>query len=447
MSQLWWQPIQLPDRALTTGYAISTQPIWQLMSGSIFPAPAGVVQYLISSSWAAEGGVPFITAFEFETETPPVNGGVIRLFSGSTRIDATPNINGFTTASLGLTDLANAFFTTIYPMGFNLSGSNYAITAATFSNPAFNITYQIGPIVVGGIPSASLEFGILSASITYDYIESSSYTGMRQGLAINAFTGSPQLSFQPVSTNPTNVFPGDVWFLSSSVDGNSHLNVGDYSVFTASITSRVVTMRQNETTQSVITRFTSSDRPSGSVLAVNSVVTDNWFITANSPDYSGSGIKNVTWGGGIHMSNSGTVAIWGQKNFLVPSGTVTISQSMTIQSGGLIVNNGTVVVNSGTFIIGTGSLLLNSPSGTFTVSGANALLNLTGSNADARLRGVPITAVMIGTTASGSLSPVPRNGTIYINSGSTPEQISIRLNNTWLNFSVVTPDVVDNGEY
>ena len=417
------------------------------MSGSTFPAPAGVVQYLISNSFATEGGIPFIRAFEFETETPPVNGGVIRLFSGSTKIDATPDINGFTTASLTLTDLANAFFTTIHPFGFDKFGTTYAITAATFSNAAFNVTYQIGPIVVSNTPSASLEFGILSASLTYDYIESSSYTGMRQGLAVNAFTGSPQLSFQPVATNPTNVFPGDVWFISSSLDGNSHLNVGDYSVFTASITSRVVTIRQNETTQSVITRFTSSDRPSGSVLAVNSIVADNWFITANSPDYSGSGIKNATWGGGIYMSNSGTVAIWGQKNFLVPSGTTTISHSMTIQSGGLIVNNGTVVVNSGTFIIGTGSLLLNSPSGTFTISGANALLNLTGSNADARLRGVPITAVMIGTTASGSLSPVPRNGTIYINSGSTPEQISIRLNNTWLNFSVVTPDVVDNGEY
>lgn len=417
------------------------------MSGSTFPAPAGVVQSLISNSFASEGGVPFIRAFEFETETPPFNGGVIRLFSGSTKIDAIPDVNGFTTASLTLVDLANAFFTTIHPLGFDRSGSNYAITAATFSNPAFNVTYQIGPIIVGSIPSASLEFGILSASLMFDYIESSSYTGMRRGLAINAFTGSPQLSFQPVTTDPTNIFPGDVWFLSSSADGNSHLKVGDYSPFTASVMSRVVTIRQNETTQSVIARFTSSDRPSGSVLAVNSVVADNWFITANSPDYSGSGIKNATWGGGVYMPNSGTVAVWGQKNFLVPSGTVTISQSMTIQSGGLLVNNGTVVINSGTLTIGTGSVLINSPSGTFTVSGTYAQLNLTGSNADARLRGVPITAVMINSINSGTISPVPRDGTIYINSGTVPEQISIRVNSTWLNFSVVTPDTVDNGVY
>jgi hypothetical protein len=238
-----------------------------------------------------------------------------------------------------------------------------------------------------------------------------------------------------------------MWFVSSSVDGNSHLNVGDYSPYTASITSRVVTLRLNETTQSVITRFTSSDRPSGSVLAANSVIADNWFITANSPDYSGSGIKNVTWGGGIYMPDSGTVAIYGAKNFLVPSGNVTVSQSMTIQSGGLLVNNGTVVINSGTLTIFTGSLLLNSPSGTFTVSGTKATLNITGSSADARLRGVPITTVMIGSVDSGSVSPVPRDGTIYINSGSVPETISIRINSTWLNFSVVTPTSVDNGTY
>ncbi len=447
MSQLWWQPVQLPDKALTPNYAISTQPIWQLMSGSTFPASAGVVSFLISTSFASEGGVPFFTTFEFETESPPTNGGVIRVFSGSIVTDLTPDVNGFTSYSMVCVDLGNAFFSPTYPFGFNLSGSNYAITAATFSNPAFNVVYQIGPIVVGGIPTASLEAGILSASFDFNYIDSSSYTGMRAGLAINAFTGSPQISLQPVTTNPTNIFPGDIWFVSSSIDGNSHLYAGDYSPYTASISSRIVTIRLNETTQSVINRFTSSDAPSSGTLAVNTIVADNWFITANSPTYSGSGIRNDTWGGGFYMPDSGTVAIYGTKNFLVPSGTTIISRSLFIQSGGLLVNNGTVVINSGTISISTGSLLVNSPSGTFIVSGSSAQLLLTGSNADARLRGVPITAVMINSINSGSISPIPRDGTIYINSGTIPEQISIRINGTWLNFSVVTPTFIDNGTY
>jgi len=297
------------------------------------------------------------------------------------------------------------------------------------------------------MPLAELLVGITTSSFDFFSIESNSYSGQRQGLAINAVTSSPQMSFEPVVGDPSTIFPGDIWFVSSSLDGNSHLFVGDYSPYSESIKSEVVTIRLNETTQSVIDRFSTNDRPSGSILAVNSIAIDGWYQTVNTAGNSGSGWRNATWNGGIYMPESGTIGVFGTgKSFIVPSGSASINQSLLIQSGGIQINNGTVTLRSSSLIISTGSILLNAVSASFTISGSNSKLLISGTSADARLRGIPIVAVQISNVNSSSLSNV-RDGTIYINSGTVPEEISFRLNSAWTNFTIVSPGFIEDGTF
>lgn len=247
----------------------------------------------------------------------------------------------------------------------------------------------------------------------------------REGLFLSAVSGSPHISLEPRSGGPDFLLEGDLWYETGS-SANSNLFLGERSAVSNTIVvHRFVTTRNDQTTiDQVVLRFAGSDAPTDVVLGANAVVIDNFFVTVNANGVSGSLIRNATWNGGFFMPNSASVAV---------SGT---NMTFTVPSGAFIVESGSITVASGTLSVFSGNIFLTGPNVQFSISG---------SNVTASLRGNPIVSVQTGSVNSASLSPVPLNGTIYVNTAS--REVSVRAGGSYFELDVDAPDLVDGGSY
>jgi len=460
MSQFWWKLVQIAGNASNRNYPFGTQPQWQLMSGSTFPASSASISDLYNGEWSGSvSGSPWVGLYEFDPfvySIPLVSGSAFRLFpsgSGGPFIETTPSSSGFSSASLICIDPFLALFEPEIPLGINSAGSSFGIAPRPFATQSFsNDPFMDGPITVGVESVGSLTGSLTNLSFHYSIVPVTASVSVRRGLVVNASSGSPQLTLEPVDRNPNGPLPGDIWFRTGSVSnqGNPNFFFADTDVSGTIRINRVVATRVNEPSQSVIARFGTTDAPSGSVLAVNTVVVDDWLITVNSSQESGSGWRNATWNGGIHMSDSGTVGVWSPPsqpmNFLVPSGSL-IAPSASITSGSLIVESGSAIVSSGSITITSGTLTLDGPDSVVELSGSNVVFNISGSGADAFIRGLSVIAVQVGSISASLLTPLPRSGTLYINTGSGAPQIHLRISGSWLPFNLTAPFLVDGGRF
>lgn len=258
------------------------------------------------------------------------------------------------------------------------------------------------------------------------FYAATSASAQRKGLFMSAISGSPHMALVPRSGSPDFLLEGDVWFEESGSTGDGNFFVAERStVGGVIVTHRIVTSREDEISiEQIVSRFTSSDAPSDLRIGANAIVLDNFYVTINSAGVSGSLVRNDTFGGGLFMSDADTVAVFGTgKDFLVPSGSVVIERgSFTILSGSLQVISGNIILR-----------------------GDSSSFNISGSNISASLQGNPIASILTGSVSSESLSPVPTDGTIYVNTGTL--DVSIRASGTFFELDVDAPDIVDGGFY
>ena len=277
------------------------------------------------------------------------------------------------------------------------------------------------------MPTGSLSFSIVGfggAEGPEFFYAITSASAQRKGLFLSAPSGSPQISLVPRSGSPDFLLEGDLWFQESGSAGDGNMFVAEKSLAGGVVVAqRFVTSRENEISiDQIVARFTSSDAPSSLRIGANAVVIDNFYVTINTTELSGSLIRNATWGGGFFMPDIDTVAVSGtNKDFLVPSG------SVVVETGNFTVLSGSVQVHSGNIIL----------------SGENSQFNISGSNVSASLQGNPIISIRTGSVSSESLTPVPIDGTMYVNTASL--DVSVRASGTFFELDVDTIEAVDGG--
>ncbi len=275
-------------------------------------------------------------------------------------------------------------------------------------------SFQFALAGFGGAVGPELFYAFTSAS------------AQRKGLFVSAISGSPPLSLGPRSGSPDFLLEGDIWYQESGSTGDGNLFIAEKSVAEGIIfAQRFVTSRENETTvEQVVSRFTSSDAPNFLRVGANAVVIDNFYVTVNTASLSGSLVRNASWTGGIFMPDVDTVAVFGEKDFLVPSGST-------------IVERGNFTIQSGSITINSGNILLQGDSSSF---------NISGSSISASIQGFPIVSVLTGSISSESLSPVPGDGTVYINTASGDISIFASGGVGFL-MDIKVPAVIDGGTY
>jgi len=256
------------------------------------------------------------------------------------------------------------------------------------------------------------------------YFAETSASAQRQGVFLQAVSGSPQISLQPRSGSPDFLFPGDIWYAESGSTGDPNLFIAEQWVGEVSASAqRFVLSREGETIVQVASRFTTSDAPTDLVIGANAVVVNGFFVTVNTAEVSGALIKNATWDGGFFMPDADTIAVSGSVGLLVPSG------ALTIERGDLSILTGSVNVYSG-------SVTLYGPTASFDISGSNVTASLLGN---------AIMSVKTGSIDSASLSPIPIDGTLYVNTASSA--VSVRAGGATYELDVDAPILVDGGTY
>lgn len=239
-------------------------------------------------------------------------------------------------------------------------------------------------------------------------------TESREGLMINASSGSPQMSLMPQTESfLSNPIPGDVWFGLNVT--SSRFMFADEMGTTAVHNHQVLGAIQGASISSSESDYTQGRGPSGSVLGVNSSVVDRWYVGVGAQNI---GFKNLAWDGGLHMSDSGTVSVYGVgKSFIVPRGRVRVSRDMIVLGGltqlsGLLLNTG-FASNAGLLRIMTGSLYI---SGSMIVRGTNALIRM-GESASMFVNGAAASNVFL-TGSTPNLPSQSFDGSWYLYSGS-----------------------------
>ena len=264
-------------------------------------------------------------------------------------------------------------------------------------------------------------FGAVGPSLYYAFTSASA---QRKGLYLSAVSGSPPISLEPRSGSPDYLLEGDIWYEQSGSAGDGNLFVAEKDAEGTASAHRFVTAREGETVQQIINRFGTSDAPTDLRVGANAVVVNGHFVTINSESLSGSLIWNASWSGGLAMLDANTIVISGSdKNFLVPSG------SASIERGDFVVQSGSIEVYSGNMVI----------------KGDSASFDISGSSISASLQGNPIMSILTGSINSGSLSPVPIDGTLYVNTSSLEK--SLRASGTYFDLDFTAPSVVDGGSY
>lgn len=438
----------MPGNAPNNVRPVGTKPIWQLMSGSSV-CPGAVISYLNSTAWVSEGNTPWMTLYEYTTgRVPPTNLGSLRVFLSGSYGDVVSS-SGYTSVPLGWSDQALSYFTSSYEFTVNKAGTSYAVAPQDFPSSSYTSDQVAGPFTVGATLYGSLQ--CLMQDIHLYYGLTTANTTQRQGLYISAISGSPPLSFEPIAQTPIEIFEGDIWMYTGSVDSfnnywASSLYIGERDISGSTHAARVATTRVGESSSlQLFNRLATGDRPTGSVLAVNSVVVDEWLYTYNSPSASGAGWVNLSWGGGLYMPDSGTVAVYGAgKDFLVPSGNLYINRDI-YATGSVYLASGNVYLESGALRINTGSLQLYDTNAYVYLSGVSASLLISGTQASAYLRGSPVMNIITGSTLPTALSPQPRDATLYVKTNES--RVFVRISGSWIEFSGDAPAVMDGGSY
>lgn len=182
-------------------------------------------------------------------------------------------------------------------------------------------------------------------------------TESREGLFVNASTGSPHISLMPQTESfLSSPIVGDVWFgLNVS---SSRFMFADRAGSTIVYNQQILGAVRGASISSSESSFAQGLGPSGSVLGVNASILDRWYVSAGSKNI---GFRNLAWDGGITMVDSGAVSVYGVgKSFIVPRGQIRVARNLQIQGGlvrlsGLLLNTG-FAPNAGLLRILTGSL-------------------------------------------------------------------------------------------
>lgn len=275
-------------------------------------------------------------------------------------------------SQLGVTEFAIGPATTTFAIGSVIL--SWSQTTDITPGPIFSIDYSTTP------PAPTYSSLFVSFSNVYFEYSLVSSSVPRQGIYGSARTGSPQLSFEPMTGSISESFAGDVWFLSASQYSGTYTSLrineeyvsSSYSSsYSASVTQSFTSSfylsrytypivgRTNESSSiQIFNRYQTGEAPVNTLAAANTFVTDGWFETINTTLTSGSGWRNVPWGGGVYMPNSGTVSISGSKIFSVPSGQTILSTSLYTWPSALGAS-GTILSQDGTgklaWVVASGS--------------------------------------------------------------------------------------------
>lgn len=263
-------------------------------------------------------------------------------------------------------------------------------------------------------------------------------SGSRRGLLITSLSAqpsesvaeSPHMSFEPADFESALKLPGDIWFASGVLSVRPGLKMIDSSAPGTLYTGSFLTARATESAAELVTRFGTTDAPSGTFLGLKAVVVDEGLITVNSGGL-GPLIRNEVWGGGFFMSDSNSVAVFGvNKEFLIPSGNITSLKGLQTTSGSLNVFSGSILI-----------------------SGDGVRLEISGQSSSMFINGQPVAAVTVSNVPVDKITGAPglRDGTIYLTpsaSTSNLEEAFIRTSGTWV--TLVTQsfeDVFDGGTF
>jgi hypothetical protein len=291
---------------------------------------------------------------------------------------------------------------------------------------------------------SSFRFGITSQSFVYGLTD---VTSSRFGLIMNNVSQSDNvLSLEPYNPPSGTVFWGDVWFNPTSSFGNTgirFINVDAYGTSSqyvlGTIGDHVSSSFQYEPHYS-----SSRTRPTGSLLYINSIATNDWFVSVGD-----SGWRNVIWDGGIWQTGSGSVDVYGpNKNFFVPSGSVTASGyyggDFRLRSGSFFVLGGNIQPESSVNIF-RGDLTILDISASVGIYGNDGLVNFDAARVTGSLRNGFINTVLVGNGPPTALPTIQwAQGTLYINS--ITGGAFLRISGSWEDFGN-NGALIDGGFY
>jgi len=233
-------------------------------------------------------------------------------------------------------------------------------------------------------------------------------TESREGLIVNASSGSPHIALLPAPESfLSNPIAGDVWFgLNVS---SSRFMFADQVATTSVYNHQVLGTIQGATISSSVSSYEQGIGPSGSVLGINSSVVDSWYVGVGTQNI---GFKNLAWDGGLHMTDSGTVSVYGVgKSFRVPRGRVRVSRDLIIVGGPTNLTG--MLLTGGRLRAMTGSLYI---SGSMLVRGANAVFR-TGDSGAMFVNGAVVSNFFL-TGTEPTLPSQSFDGSWYLYSGS-----------------------------
>lgn len=273
-------------------------------------------------------------------------------------------------------------------------------------------------------------------AFTEGYSDPRQVSGTRKGLLITSLSAqpsesvaeSPHMSLDPSSFQSDIKIQGDLYYVLAGVPVKAGLKIIDVGAFGQLYTGSFLSVRPTESLNQLINRFTSSDVPTGSWLGLNAVITNEGFITVNTPSQSGSLIRNATWGAGFFMSDSGTIAVFGDnKDFLIPSGNITSLNGLEILSGSLNVFSGSILIQ-----------------------GDGVRLEISGLSASAHIIGQLWSSVTVSNVPIDKVvgSPGLPDGVLYLTpsaSTSELEEAHIRVSGTWVPIISQSFDIIDGG--
>ena len=463
MSALWWQNVTTAGNAYGLDFPFDPTPIYQLMSGSL-AADAILIETLVSSSWSGVGGpeVAQLTLYDATSSfLAPGDGARIKVWNQGYFVNfddtssLTPDLQGFTSISMVVDDLDNAWFRPYTEFGATNTGSYFIGFKESFVSQS---TPSSPPTLVAVRVPGQGSFTASLVNVIFNYA-TTDVTTTRYGVIVNAFTGSPQLSLEPVPSHPTQPIQGDIWFAQNLPSSGTTSGLFFFDLISGSGATaigrrhKVVTTREDLlTTQSLVNLYQSVNRPSGTYVAVTGLAASDWILTIGpTGSYGNAGWLNFTWQGGIWMPDSSSVAVFGaNKNFVVPSGSISSSLGLFINQGGIRIVSGNLLLSSGSLFM-TGSATITSgglviETGSLVISGNNASFIISGANATARIRGNNILNVIVSGASSESLVPQPPDGTLFVNTSNF--LVSVREAGNWyLITSGGLDTILDGGSY
>ena len=290
----------------------------------------------------------------------------------------------------------------------------------------------------------SFRFGIVSASFGYGLTDTGS---VRFGLIVNRQTGSiepGQLTLSPYDPPSGSSYVGDIWFNPTGSNGTSQ-GLRFVNIFPDGSTRNVrvlgaINSQFVTSSFQLDTRFVGNRAVSASYLDVNGLSVSDWIITSGN-----AGWRNVLWDGGLSADTSSVYVYGSNKNFRVPSGSLTASFGI-FSLGSIRTNTGSMQILGNIDVVGWSSRggIFTINSGSVGIYGETVGFALSGTFATASLRGHPIAVVLAGTADHTSLSNSEApDGTVYIYTNSNLSYL--KANGIWYGFG--NSNAIDGGTY